>query len=147
MLYLFGGVIFLALIGIAFLFLRRMPHYLPKRRIIGHQGPSLSSIKQSVNSAKPSKLPPMKFRRATLPPANDQVTSPLNAFMKKDGFKNEGFWISLIQNNPHNPYPYKKLGELYLQNDKKGYAKETFAYALKLAPKDKTIQRQLEKVQ
>lgn len=146
MIYLFGGVIFLALVGIAFLFLRKIPHYLPKRRIIGHVGPSLSSIKRSVNSTKPSELPRMKFRRAIVPPANDQATSPLNAFMKKDGFKNEGFWISLIQNNPQNPYPYKKLGELYLQNDRKAYAKETFAYALKLSPKDKTIQRQLESV-
>lgn len=62
---------------------------------------------------------------------------------KIGGLKGEDFWLNLIKENPKNPYPYKKLGEWYAQNNKQREAIEVLAYAVKLDPSDGNVKKQL----
>ncbi len=60
--------------------------------------------------------------------------------------RNEEFWIGLIEHNPQNPYPYKKLGEWYAKNGHKYYAIETLKYAAKLNPRDMEVWEKLKEL-
>jgi len=66
-----------------------------------------------------------------------------NSAKKIGGVKGEEFWLNLIKDNPKNPYPYKKLGEWYIEQGQKDFALKTFKYALKLDPKDGNLRRRL----
>ena len=66
---------------------------------------------------------------------------------KIGGLKGEEFWLNLIQDNPKNPYPYKKLGEWYVENKQKADAAEVLRHALKLDPKDGNIKRRLAELE
>lgn len=142
----FGFIIALAFLGIAFLFLRKIPYYLPERRKMrGAAGPSLQSINKSVKEYKEAPVLPAKkfstniFRKK----ASVASASSLSIFTKRKFSQNEDFWINLIKSNPQNAYPYKKLGELYEEDQKLKEAREAFRYALRLSPSDKSIQEHL----
>jgi tetratricopeptide (TPR) repeat protein len=49
----------------------------------------------------------------------------------------ETYWINVLKQNRESPYPYKKLGEIYLAREDFQEARSSFKYALKLDPSDK----------
>lgn len=48
----------------------------------------------------------------------------------------EEFWLGILRQNPKNPHPYKRLGEIYMQQGLYEEAEAVFAYALKHNAKD-----------
>jgi tetratricopeptide (TPR) repeat protein len=58
----------------------------------------------------------------------------------------ETYWINVLKQNRESPYPYKKLGEIYLAREDFREARSSFRYALKLNPSDKEALAKLEEL-
>ncbi|MBI2462628.1 MAG: hypothetical protein HYV65_00040 [Candidatus Spechtbacteria bacterium] len=58
----------------------------------------------------------------------------------------EEFWLSVLRQNPHNPHPYKKLGEIYMNRGEYHEAKAAFVYVLKRNPDDQETMKWLENI-
>jgi len=48
----------------------------------------------------------------------------------------EQFWLGVLRQNPRNPHPYKRLGQIYMEQGEHKEARAALAYALKRNPDD-----------
>jgi len=153
--YAFGAIIVLAAAGILFIVLRRLPEYGGKNErteargaLTASPGLVLSagffSISRFIRSIK---IPSLSGIR----PSGYEGQKPSTSAMKhvsldaiRSDERGESFWIGLIESDPNNPYLYKKLGEFYMTQGKRQFARETFQYALKLSPDDESIKERLK---
>lgn len=155
--YAFGAIIVLAVVGIAFIVLRRLPEYGGKNKqsetqeaLSASPGLVLSagffSISRLIRSIK---MPSMSGTRSSGYEGEKPSTSAMK-HVSLDAIRSdergEDFWIGLIESDPNNPYLYKKLGEFYMSQGKRQFARETFQYALKLSPDDESIKERLKEV-
>lgn len=153
MLYAFGVIIAASVVGIAFIVLRRLPEYGVRKVQQPEESVERSSYAMSRGfvslGAIKSFFAKFTVRTASTQSGVKQSSSVLNRVSLgaiKSEEHNEDFWIGLIEKDPENPYLYKKLGEFYVSQGKRQFARETFQYALKLSPDDENIKERLKEV-
>ncbi|MEX0916596.1 MAG: hypothetical protein WDZ44_00625 [Candidatus Spechtbacterales bacterium] len=155
--YAFGAIIVLAVAGIAFIVLRRLPEYGGNAnesadapmgvspRLAFFAG--LDSVSRVMRGVK---IPSLAVFRPSLPQREKAKSVSAMKHVSLGAIRSdergEGFWIGLIESDPENPYLYKKLGEFYATQGKRQFARETFQYALKLSPDDESIKERLKEV-
>lgn len=64
----------------------------------------------------------------------------------QEGKSDEQYWLGVINEEPQSPYPYKKLGEIYIAREDFREARAVFRHALRLDPLDKVIQGKMEEL-
>lgn len=154
--YAFGAIMVLAVAGIAFIVLRRLPEYggssheqegtptgvSPKLALSA----GFDSIARLARSLTLPSLP--NFRSMPEHEERPSISAMKHVSLGsiRSDERGEDFWIGLIENEPENPYLYKKLGEFYVSQGKRQFARETFQYALKLSPDDESIKQRLKEV-
>jgi tetratricopeptide (TPR) repeat protein len=155
--YAFGAIIVLAVAGIAFIVLRRLPEYggdadqganvpmgvSPRLALFA----GLDSVSRAMRTVK---MPSLAVFRPSLPEREEHKSVSAMKHVSLGAIRSdergEDFWIGLIESDPNNPYLYKKLGEFYIGQGKRQFARETFQYALKLSPDDESIKERLKEV-
>lgn len=68
----------------------------------------------------------------------------LAALNARDEKFDETYWINLLKHEPHNSYPYKKLGEIYTGREDFKEARIVLKHALKLDPSDNEAKAMIE---
>ena len=146
----------MAVAGIELIVLRRLPEYGGKAQKeedtpVGVSpklalSAGLDSITRLVRSVPVPSLP--NFRSVPQHEERPSVSAMKHVSLGaiRSDERGEDFWIGLIENEPDNPYLYKKLGEFYVSQGKRQFARETFQYALKLSPDDESIKQRLKEV-
>lgn len=89
-------------------------------------------------------------RRAKPDQKNDaEVPEPPASFISLNNGNSqfdETYWMRVLKQNRESPYPYKKLGEIYIARGDFREARSLFRYAFKLDPRDLEAQGKLEEL-
>jgi tetratricopeptide (TPR) repeat protein len=81
---------------------------------------------------------------ATDPEAVKKLLDEAAAFVREGEFiQGEKRYIEVVSHNPKNVDAYEGLGNLYFKNKQYDQARETFAFALRLAPDDASVHMSL----